>query len=140
MSSAFVTLSVEDSVRELMPRLVGRANRLPVPEELVGFELAPRHLSLLAFLLLGGPQSVSELARQLQLAPTTISLIVAELAEKQVLSRSEDPEDRRRRIVAIDPRHRGPLRGGRRALGRRGVSLSLMSSTSRHPSPPPTPL
>ncbi|HEY2714853.1 MAG TPA: MarR family transcriptional regulator [Solirubrobacterales bacterium] len=101
--------SLDESVRELlllMPRLVGRAKRLPPPAQLDGFDLAPRHLSLLALLLLGGPQSVSELAGQLRLAPTTVSLLVAELAAKEVLSRSEDPEDRRRRIVDIDPGHR----------------------------------
>jgi DNA-binding MarR family transcriptional regulator len=101
--------SLDESVREillLMPRLVGRAKRLAPPAQLRELDLAPRHLSLFTLLLLGGPQTVSELARHLQLAPTTVSLLVAELSAKNALTRSEDPEDRRRRIVDIDPDRR----------------------------------
>lgn len=49
----------------VMPRLIGRGKRMPLPEQLRGFDLAPRHLSLLAFLLLDGPMTVSELAGRL---------------------------------------------------------------------------
>jgi hypothetical protein len=58
-------LSVADGVRELlllMPRLVGRAKRAPVPAELADLSLAPRHLSLLSYLLFDGPMTVTELA------------------------------------------------------------------------------
>lgn len=85
----------------LMPRLVGRAKRLPVPEELRGLALAPRHLSLLSLLLFDGPMTVNELAARLEVAPTTVSLMVAELSRKGVLERREDERDRRRRIVSI---------------------------------------
>jgi len=47
-------LSVDAASRALLlltPRLVGRAKRLPVPVELQSYDLAPRHLSLLAYLL-----------------------------------------------------------------------------------------
>ena len=100
----------EDSAREdeairalllLMPRLVGRAKRMPVPEELRGLALAPRHLSLLSLLLFDGPMTVNELAARLEVAPTTVSLMVAELSRKGVLERREDERDRRRRIVSI---------------------------------------
>lgn len=105
-------LSADDTVRELlllMPRLVGRAKRLPVPEQLRGLDLAPRHLSLLSYLLFDGPLTVSELAVRLELAPTTVSLIVGELSRKGVLARREDDTDRRRRIIDISP-------GSRRAI------------------------
>lgn len=94
----------DDAVRELlllMPRLVGRVKRLPPPAELRGFDLAPRHLSLFALLLLDGPQTVSELAAALSVAPTTVSLLVGDLSRKGVLVRREDEGDRRRRIVDI---------------------------------------
>ena len=94
-----------DPVRELlllMPRLVGRIKRLPVPEPLRSFDLAPRHLSLLSLLLLDGPRTVSELAKQLDVAPTTASLLVGDLSRRGVLVRREDETDRRRRIVDID--------------------------------------
>ncbi|MET8847788.1 MarR family winged helix-turn-helix transcriptional regulator [Amycolatopsis sp. NPDC004625] len=101
--------SVEDGVRQLlllMPRLVGRAKRTPVPAELNGCALAPRHLSLLSYLLFDGPMTVTELATRLQVAPTTASLMVGDLSRQGVLNREEDPADRRRTIVSIPPDRR----------------------------------
>lgn len=99
----------DDAVRELlllMPRLVGRIKRLPLPDQLRSFDLAPRHLSLLSLLLLDGPLTVSQLAEKLNVAPTTVSLIVGDLSRKGVLMRREDEADRRRRIVDISPESR----------------------------------
>lgn len=99
----------DDTVRELMllmPRLVGRAKRLPVPDPLRSFDLAPRHLSLLSLLLLDGPLTVAELAAKLDVAPTTASLLVSDLSRKGVLERREDQADRRRRIIDINAEHR----------------------------------
>ncbi|MEV3936892.1 MarR family transcriptional regulator [Glycomyces sp. NPDC049804] len=95
---------VDDAIRELlllMPRMVGRAKRLPVPERVRSLELSPRHLSLLALLLFDGPATVNDLAVRLEVAPTTVSLMVADLSRKGVLERREDEADRRRRIVSI---------------------------------------
>jgi DNA-binding MarR family transcriptional regulator len=97
-------LSTDEAVRALlllMPRLVGRAKRLPVPAELQSLDLAPRHLSLLSILLFDGPMTVNDLAGRLEVAPTTVSLMVGELSRKGVLERREDERDRRRRIVSI---------------------------------------
>lgn len=41
------------------------------------------------------------MAERLEVAPTTVSLVVAELSRKGVLERREDERDRRRRIVGI---------------------------------------
>jgi DNA-binding MarR family transcriptional regulator len=87
----------------LMPRLVARAKRLPVPAALHGLNLAPRHLALLAYLQYDGPLTVSQLADRLEVAPTTVSLMVGELSRRGVLTRAEDDADRRRRIVTIAP-------------------------------------
>ncbi len=98
-------VSADDAVRELMlvlPRLVGRLKRLPPPQPLRSLELTPRHLSLLSMLLLDGPLTVSELAGRLNVAPTTVSLLVSELTTKQVLRRHADPADRRRRIIDLE--------------------------------------
>lgn len=96
-----------DVVRELMllmPRMIGRAKRLPPPEQLRSLDLAPRHLSLLAILLLEGALTVNDLAARLGVAPTTVSLLVSDLADKGILVRRPDEADRRRRIVDIsDP-------------------------------------
>jgi DNA-binding MarR family transcriptional regulator len=89
-----------------MPRLVGRAKRLPLPDQLRSFDLAPRHLSLLSLLLLDGPLTVSQLAEKLSVAPTTVSLIISDLSRKRVLVRREDEADRRRRIIDISPEAR----------------------------------
>jgi DNA-binding MarR family transcriptional regulator len=96
--------TVDEGVRTLlllMPRLVGRVKRTPVPKPLQSLELAPRHLSLLAYLLFDGPLSVNELADRLEVAPTTVSLMVGELSRKGVVDRREDDTDRRRTIVSI---------------------------------------
>ncbi|WP_051777423.1 MarR family winged helix-turn-helix transcriptional regulator [Streptomyces violaceorubidus] len=95
---------VDESIRALlllMPRMVGRAKRIRVPEELQSLALAPRHLSLLSYLLFDGPMTVNDLAARLEVAPTTVSLMVGELSRKGVLERREDESDRRRRIVSI---------------------------------------
>ncbi|MFI8931687.1 MarR family transcriptional regulator [Streptomyces sp. NPDC053474] len=88
-----------------MPRMVGRAKKIPVPEALRSFALAPRHLSLLSYLLFDGPLTVNALASRLEIAPTTASLLVGDLSRKGILERREDEADRRRRIIAIAPEH-----------------------------------
>ena len=101
--------TVDDSVRELlllMPRMVGRAKKLRIPDELRSFSLAPRHITLLAYLLFDGPLTVNELAARLEVAPTTASLMVGELSRQGVLQRTECPVDRRRTIVSIAENHR----------------------------------
>ncbi|GGY45156.1 transcriptional regulator [Streptomyces tanashiensis] len=105
---------VDDAVRTLlllMPRMVGRVKRIRIPEELQSLTLAPRHLSLLAYLLFDGPLGVNELAARLEVAPTTVSLMVGDLAKKGVLERAEDPADRRRKIVSIAETHRPAIDG-----------------------------
>jgi DNA-binding MarR family transcriptional regulator len=97
-------LSVDDAIRALlllMPRIIGRIKRIQIPEELRSLALAPRHLSLLSYLLFDGPMTVTELADRLEVAPTTVSLLVGELSRKGVLERRDDENDRRRRIVSI---------------------------------------
>ncbi|WP_416876571.1 MarR family transcriptional regulator, partial [Kitasatospora sp. SC0581] len=85
---------------------VSRAKQIPVPEALRSLSLAPRHLSLLAYLLLDGPMTVNDLAGRLRIAPTTASLLIGDLSRKGVLERREDEADRRRRIVDITPAQR----------------------------------
>jgi DNA-binding MarR family transcriptional regulator len=79
------------------------AQRLPIPAALHGLDLAPRHLALLAYLQYDGPLTVSQLADRLEVAPTTVSLMVGDLSRHGILTRAEDDADRRRRIVAIAP-------------------------------------
>jgi DNA-binding MarR family transcriptional regulator len=108
MSTRRRGLSVDEGVRAmvlLMPRLVGRIKRTPVPEQLREFSLTPRHLSLFAFLLFDGPMGINELAQRLEVAPTTVSLMVGDLSRQGILDRREDDADRRRTIVSIAEAH-----------------------------------
>lgn len=105
--------SVDDGVRTLlllMPRVVARTKRTPVPTQLEEFNLAPRHLSLLAYLFFDGPLAVNELATRLELAPATVSLLVGELNRYGVVDREGDPSDRRRKIVSIADSHLDAVR------------------------------
>lgn len=108
-SDEMTTAQAVRSMLLLMPRLVGRAKRLPVPRALQGMDLAPRHLALLAYLQYEGPLTVSELADRLEVAPTTVSLMVGDLSRSGILTREEDDADRRRRIVAIAPDYAAPI-------------------------------
>jgi DNA-binding MarR family transcriptional regulator len=99
-------LELKDAVRTvllLLPRVVGRTKRAPLPPDLAGFALAPRHLSLFSYLLFDGPMPVNELAKRLEVAPATVSLMVGELSRQGMLERREDETDRRRTIVSIAP-------------------------------------
>jgi len=110
--SANDQLTTAQAVRSmllLMPRLVGRAKRLPIPAALRGLDLAPRHLALLAHLQYDGPLTVSQLADRLEVAPTTVSLMVGDLSRHGILTRQEDDADRRRRIVEIAPGYAAPI-------------------------------
>jgi DNA-binding MarR family transcriptional regulator len=105
-------MSVDEGIRALlllMPRVVGRIKRTPIPEQLQSFSLTPRHLSLLAYLLFDGPLGVNELAGRLEVAPTTVSLMVGDLSRQGILDRREDDADRRRTIVSIAEAHRSAI-------------------------------
>ncbi|MFF1443695.1 MarR family winged helix-turn-helix transcriptional regulator [Streptomyces sp. NPDC058295] len=109
-------MSRDDAVRAmlvLMPRVAQRLKRTTVPEKLRTLNLAPRHLSLLSHLVFDGPAPVNELAARLEVAPTTVSLMVADLSRQGVVERKPDPADRRRTIVSIsdDPETREAING-----------------------------
>ncbi|MEV0847945.1 MarR family transcriptional regulator [Streptomyces sp. NPDC049954] len=100
---------MDEAIRSLlllMPRMVGRTKRMPVPAEFASVHLTARHLSLLACLLFDGPTGVNELAGRLAVAPTTVSLMVSTLSRAGILERREDEADRRRKIVSISEAHR----------------------------------
>src|SRR5882757_10151993 len=104
--------TVDEAIRGillLMPRLVGRAKRLPIPADLRSFNLASRHLSLLSYLIFDGPLAVNELAARLEVAPATVSLMVSDLSRQGVLDRRADEADRRRAIVSIAESHQAAV-------------------------------
>ncbi|GAB3563196.1 hypothetical protein GCM10027445_05200 [Amycolatopsis endophytica] len=76
---------------------------------LSGFSLASRHLSLPSCLLSDGPMTVNELAARLEVAPTTVSLMVGGLSRRGILDRGEDENDRGRTIVSIAGTYRADV-------------------------------
>ncbi|MFE6872730.1 MarR family transcriptional regulator, partial [Kitasatospora sp. NPDC057692] len=62
-------LDTDEAIRAmllLMPRVAARLKRTPVPEALRSANLAPRHLSMLSYLLFDGPMPVNRLAARLE--------------------------------------------------------------------------
>jgi DNA-binding MarR family transcriptional regulator len=97
---------LRDSLRRVMRGLWAR--RRPTAEllELVSGEppLGRRHVALLAQIGTEGERSVGELARELDLSLPAASKLTRDLEDHGLVERREDPEDRRRTVVALSPR------------------------------------
>jgi len=112
------TASVEAAAEELIGRF-GRVSRAlkesagSAPGDLVEvFEsgsLGKRHAPVLFALALESELSVSELAEWLGLGVPTTSLLVGELSRAELVTRTEDNQDRRRTIVSLDEDHRNAI-------------------------------
>jgi DNA-binding MarR family transcriptional regulator len=90
------------------------ARRRPTPEllELVeGASLGRRHVALLAQVGGEDKRSVGELARELDLSLPATSTLARELEEHGLITRSEDPADRRRTVVGLAPATEKAVRG-----------------------------
>jgi DNA-binding MarR family transcriptional regulator len=68
--------------------------------------LARRHLATLIAIAVHEPLTVGQLAEHLALSPATASQLVSQLDRGGFLERREDHSDRRRVIVALQPRDR----------------------------------
>jgi DNA-binding MarR family transcriptional regulator len=91
------------------------ARRRPTPEllELVSGEppLGRRHVGVLAQIGTEGERTVSELARELGLSLPATSKLTRDLEDHGLVERREDPEDRRRTVVALSPATSRRVRG-----------------------------
>ena len=96
-------------LRELLRRVMRGlwARRRPTAEllELVSGDppLGRRHVALLAQIGTEGERSVGELARELDLSLPAASKLTRELEDHGLVERREDPEDRRRTVVTLNP-------------------------------------
>jgi DNA-binding MarR family transcriptional regulator len=93
------------ALRALMRGLWSR--RRPTPE-LIGLvrgepPLGRRHVAMLAQVATGTGQTVGELARTLGLSLPAASKVTTELESHRLVARSEDPADRRRTVVELEP-------------------------------------
>jgi DNA-binding MarR family transcriptional regulator len=95
-------------LRDLLRRVMrgSWSRRRPTPEllELVAGDppLGRRHVGVLAHVASEGERTVGEIARELGLSLPAASKLIGELEDHGLVSRREDPDDRRRTVVALD--------------------------------------
>lgn len=137
MSGRSTGPGVEEALRtvlQALPEVAAGLKRpgVPAPLEVLFTTLGPRHLPVLSYLMLDGPMSVGELSDRLGLAAPTTSLMIRDLDRAGLVQRTEDPGDRRRRLVRIAPDHDEMVRAwlDRRAQPIRSA-LERMSPTER---------
>ena len=91
-----------------------RHNPLPGADEkssaLRQFNPAPRHVAALVQVALDGPLTISELAERLRVSLATTSQVVSDIEEWELVTKTTDPADRRRTLVAIADAHRPLIR------------------------------
>jgi DNA-binding MarR family transcriptional regulator len=113
-------------LRQLLRRVLRGmwSRRRPTPEllGLVGGDppLGRRHVGVLAHVAAEGERTVGEIARDLGLSLPAASKLVGELEDHTLVSRHEDPADRRRTVVRLDPATSKQVLGW---LGRRNQPL-----------------
>jgi DNA-binding MarR family transcriptional regulator len=95
-------------LRDTLRQVVRRLWRRRPPSELFALvsgdaQLGRRHLAVLAHVGSKGEQTVSEIASALGLSLPAASKLTTELETHDLVHRGEDPGDRRRTVVALDP-------------------------------------
>jgi DNA-binding MarR family transcriptional regulator len=95
-------------LRGTLRQVLRRLWRRRPPSELLALvsgepQLGRRHVSALAQVGAEGEQTVSEVAEALGVSLPAASKLTTELETHGLVRRSEDPEDRRRTVVALDP-------------------------------------
>jgi DNA-binding MarR family transcriptional regulator len=105
-----------DEARDGLRRILrGLWRQRRPPDELLALlhaepSLGRRHVLLLTHVGREGPLAVSGLAEATHLSLPAVSSLVRDLEEHGLVTRSEDPADRRRTLVALDPQHEGAVR------------------------------
>lgn len=100
-------------LRELPSRLLGQASthaqRL-VTEGLSGADARKWHYAALAALEESGPASQATLSARTGIHRSDLVAVINELAARDMVERTPDPEDRRRNVITLTPSGRRQLR------------------------------
>ncbi|SEL92514.1 MarR family winged helix-turn-helix transcriptional regulator [Streptacidiphilus jiangxiensis] len=87
--------------------------------EVVDGQLTTPEWSTLAQIARSGPCTVAGLAREQQITPQAMGSTVASLEKHGLVTRSADPDDRRRSLLTVSDTGAAALRSGRDALSDR---------------------
>ncbi|MBI0296501.1 MarR family transcriptional regulator [Streptomyces sp. PRKS01-29] len=93
----------------LLSQLTTRSDRL-ITEGLARADARKWHYAVLASLREYGPGSQATLSRRTGIYRSDMVSVLNELAERDLVERSPDPDDRRRNTITISPRGRRHLR------------------------------
>lgn len=93
----------------LLSQLTMRSDRL-ITEGLAEADARKWHYAVLASLQEYGPASQAELSRRSGIYRSDMVGVLNELAERDLVERAPDPDDRRRNVITISPRGRRRLR------------------------------
>jgi MarR family transcriptional regulator, lower aerobic nicotinate degradation pathway regulator len=93
----------------MLSRLAGRSYRLVV-DRLTSAGVRRDHYAILAALEEFGPVSQATLGRRLGIDRSDVVAVLNELAERRLIERAPDPDDRRRNVITITPAGQGLLR------------------------------
>jgi DNA-binding MarR family transcriptional regulator len=85
-------------------RSITRMGRLLAASMPKGEPLTPMKLAALGVLRRGGPMSARSLATRLGIRPQSLTRILADLEEGELLTRSRDPDDAREHCLTTTPK------------------------------------
>ncbi|QES57215.1 MarR family transcriptional regulator [Streptomyces venezuelae] len=100
-------------LRELPSRLLGQANTQAqriVTDGLSGADAHKWHYAALVALEESGPASQATLSARTGIHRSDLVAVINELAARELVERTPDPEDRRRNVITLTPPGRRQLR------------------------------
>jgi DNA-binding MarR family transcriptional regulator len=126
MASVSEPVDLEQLASELNSVAIHLLRRIRTADASLG--VTPARLSALSVIVFGGPLSMTDLASAEQVAPPTMSKLVAALEHDGFVRREPDPRDGRAvRLIATRSGQRLMQRGRRLRIGRLTAELGTLS-------------